>query len=332
MPSLALLAAAALSAPQPGDIKSFGDWSVGCDNGWMCQAVSLVPEDQADSVAFARTVITVPPGPNPAIEIEIDIDPLPDGALMLAVDDRQAAPLERRDGALVVSGAAARAVVAAMVNGRKLALWRAGRPLAAVSLMGSSAMLRYIDAQQRRADTTAAFVARGTGATVPMPPALPRIVQMAPPARVIADPSGPAAFGLRRLAGCTDEVEGRSDPIHAFALDGRALLVLVPCGSGAYNGTFVPLITSGGTTDTARFDLSPGDDGAGRPLLINADWDGATGTLSSYYKGRGLGDCGVARSYVWDGTHFRLTQSREMTECRGAATWIINWRAAIDRK
>jgi hypothetical protein len=42
---IALLAlAAAAAAPQPGELKTFKDWTVGCDNVRACHAVALMPE------------------------------------------------------------------------------------------------------------------------------------------------------------------------------------------------------------------------------------------------------------------------------------------------
>lgn len=45
MPVLLALAAAT-AAPQPGELKTFRDWIVGCDNGRACMAVALVPESE----------------------------------------------------------------------------------------------------------------------------------------------------------------------------------------------------------------------------------------------------------------------------------------------
>jgi Protein of unknown function (DUF1176) len=64
-------------------------------------------------------------------------------------------------------------------------------------------------------------------------------------------------------------------------------------------------------------------------LLVNSDWDAATQTISSYAKGRGLGDCGSSESWVWDGTSFRLTRATVMGECRGSLDWIPVWRAEV---
>jgi hypothetical protein len=39
--------------------------------------------------------------------------------------------------------------------------------------------------------------------------------------------------------------------------------------------------------------------------------------MSSYGKGRRLGDCGSAENYVWYGNKFRLIDAGAMPECRG---------------
>src|SRR3546814_16693539 len=76
------------------------------------------------------------------------------------------------------------------------------------------------------------------------------------------------------------------------------------------------------------FDLQPGwgmkEDGY--PMLVNYGWDAARSTLSSYTRGRGLGDCGGAETYVWAGRQFRLVDARSMGECRCAMKWSTTWR------
>src|ERR1700754_2402555 len=55
---LALLAAA--TTPQPAELKSFTDWTVGCDNGLSCQAVSLFADYPGDAaVAEGASVVIV---------------------------------------------------------------------------------------------------------------------------------------------------------------------------------------------------------------------------------------------------------------------------------
>lgn len=66
------------------------------------------------------------------------------------------------------------------------------------------------------------------------------------------------------------------------------------------------------------------------PLLVNTHW--AEGELSTYAKGRGIGDCGTAERFAWDGEMFRLIERREMNQCRGSPHWITVWRANAVRR
>jgi hypothetical protein len=65
-------------------------------------------------------------------------------------------------------------------------------------------------------------------------------------------------------------------------------------------------------------------------LLVNASWDAASQTINSHAKGRGLGDCGNAESYVWDGTQFRLISAFALHQCRGALDWLSLWHAEVE--
>jgi hypothetical protein len=69
----------------------------------------------------------------------------------------------------------------------------------------------------------------------------------------------------------------------------------------------------------------------GRASLINAVWDGDRRLLTEFYRGRGLGDCGVRAAYGWDGRRFRLVQQENMEECRGAVDFITTWRTRVVR-
>jgi hypothetical protein len=107
----------------------------------------------------------------------------------------------------------------------------------------------------------------------------------------------------------------------AHRLDLRHSLVVIPhlCGNGAYNETSsVFVIDQAGRTRRAVPDT-----------VVNGDWDARTRTLSSYAKGRGLGDCGVSQDYVWDGATLRLVRQAQLGECRGGRDYITTWRAAV---
>ena len=139
---------------------------------------------------------------------------------------------------------------------------------------------------------------------------------------------------------CKDErfgvVEDQAYPMGQRNGKYRAL-ILVSCGSGAYNFSSAAYVGEWSEGQSwqfkpAEFDIAPGWSGEGRmPLLVNADWDAENQTLGSYAKGRGLGDCGNAERYIWDGDIFRLIEASGMTECRGGYEWITTWRANFER-
>ncbi len=53
-------------------------------------------------------------------------------------------------------------------------------------------------------------------------------------------------------------------------------------------------------------------------LIVNAKWNPVRDALSSFARGRPLGDCGTTETYLWDGAMFRLSEARAMPVCRGA--------------
>jgi hypothetical protein len=124
-----------------------------------------------------------------------------------------------------------------------------------------------------------------------------------------------------------DGVGGDKPETEAFALGGGKTLVLIPCGSGAYNYSTVPFVVEGGKAAVARFDRVPGSSEVGLATLVNAGWDAAKAELGTYAKGRGIGDCGASETFVWDGAMFRLIELRAMGECRGSTNFLRLWKA-----
>jgi hypothetical protein len=124
-----------------------------------------------------------------------------------------------------------------------------------------------------------------------------------------------------------------------YRRDGKDLaLALIACDSGAYNFGSIAMIAERQTGDTkarwrftaARFDSGPswgGDEQVQQ--VVNADFAPESGALFDRSKGRGLGDCGTASIYVWDGTMFRLSELHLMDECRGVWEWPRIWTAEV---
>jgi len=343
MLTIALLALAQASAPQSaqkqGPIKSFGAWVVACDNARRSEMTSIWPDDNqpGDGSPYDQISVSIERAAGPAggwsVEIQLPGESGSD-RVQLSTDRGFFLWGVPRSDRLAFTGAQAAQIVAAMVDGTDLRVGSEVDVTGMASLKGSSAALRFIDAEQGRAGTVTAVVAKGVkpASAVPAAPALPKVGFVRPAG--VAAPFTPAMRkALDKSSECGAVYEGGTDElpeVERVALGGGKTLLLLPCGSGAYNFSTEPYILAPGAQPVlAKFDSPPGfteaDDG--RPSLVNASFDAKTGRLDSYSKGRGLGDCGSMEGYVWDGSMFRLVEARSMPECRGSVNWLTTWRA-----
>jgi hypothetical protein len=326
---LAILAAAAATTPTPGVIKTYSDWTIGCDNARNCQAVALMPEDD---ISGSTMVLARGPAPDARPDIRINIQNGVAGSLRL--DGRPIrARVRSEDGLVRVAPGEELALIESIRNGQQLeVLDRQGRSIGVVSLKGLMAALLHMDDQQKRVGLRSALARPGRipDSDVEAPPPIPVIIRPKAPktlprklgAADIARESGPL--------GCEPGQESGNDITHV-RLDARTTLALFPfpCGNGAYNYFFSALlIDERGKVRPAEFDRS-GAMGDKAHELVNADWSASERLLSAYSKGRGLGDCGVMQRYAWDGRRFRLVRQSEMLECRGSADFIQTWVAEV---
>jgi len=335
-----LALAAAAAAPQPRALHTYQDWIAGCDNVRRCQANALTPADGGDN----DLMLTITRGGTPGDPAKLNV-PLPDKTILGA---RFAIKV---DGTTLASFAArtkdsetiplTRTMAAALGSGQHAGLFNAaGRKVGEASLAGLAAAMLYLDVQQQRIGTVGALKAIGAkpDASVPTSPAAPLIVTPAPsgkPPRTIS-----VALATRLIgpdAATCDYASSKVGP-RSYRLDAKHSVILIdkPCGNGAYNDfTSVYVMDESGAPRPALFDLAPdmgeGAPGPGSGDLTNGDWDPKSRRMSSYEKGRGLGDCGSTESYAWDGTRFRLVEQTEMGECRGSIDYIRIWIARTSR-
>ena len=334
------LTAAPLSADVTlGETRYFKNWAAGCDNGLACEAVAMLPPDLPEGML--SLVLSRSAGKVADLKINIFGFDSQSDRYQLLVDGVVAdtGPITKNIAPIEVAGKDALKLARAMVRGREaILLDGAGKNLGKISLAGSSAALRYLDGKQRRAGTAEAFAARGKrkfrGVSLALPVLnVPRIAA--------ADdiPDAGALVALAESGSCAGERIGvTQDAVYGLGLsDGKPrALALISCGSGAYNLSSAAYI---GTKDgqgkwkfeAAKFDYDssyPSEKGDVN-LIVNADWDAAKQTLSTFIKSRGVGDCGRSADYVWDGQLFRLTQARRMDECQGSVDWITVWRANV---
>lgn len=328
--SVALIATTATAAtpdmPRPGKLKLFRDWIVACDNGRGCEAASLAAEESA--LQDVGLIVTR----DGAGRVTVRIRDMTGKAktASVRVDGRTVAstPLDR-DGEGEWQGASASALVAAIARGKRATLLTpAAHPLA---LSGAAAAFRYMDDRQGRAGTTSALIARGAKRYRGTAPALPVVQVVTPPPGPAPVIPATAISEARRRYGCVID-DGSPFSADAHRLDRRNALVLMSCGAGAYNYLVKPLIWRDGRLSPAAFDFAyhfGEEPDSGQPeILVNVEWS-RDGRLSSWGKGRGLGDCGDAQQFGWDGTRFRLLHAAQMTECRGAIDTLTVWRTRV---
>lgn len=327
--SILLVLAAAVATPQPGELKTFRDWIVGCDNGRACKAVGLMPGDVLARDDFLRLAVSRENRIGGQAILTVDFDTIKPGTrIALMLDGRLfaetvGAPSESETRLILTT-----AQVRALANGTTASVGKA-----TASLGGMSAAMRYIDDQQHSAGTADALIAIGQAKAgwewfvypIVREPSLdkrpPRMLKVARVTQLI----GPD------VAKC-DYTSAKVEP-EVYRLDAQTSLVTVvhPCGNGAYNYySSAFLIDEAGKVRPATFDTDKPNPKDGENLgLVNAGYDPKTRRLSSFMKGRGLGDCGSGQDYVWDGTRFRLVEQTDMGECRGSMDYIRTWRAVV---
>jgi hypothetical protein len=331
---LAILAAAA--APQPGELKTFRDWTVGCDNVLSCHATSLMPEEGEWEDVLG---LSVKRDAGPAGAPVISLLGTGDAAALAADGKRLPLRLGPGDEELRVIAADTTAAIEAFRSARQLTVLDGeGKALGRISLAGLSAALLYIDDRQQRVGTATALARSGTkpASAVPPAPAIPMVRSAAAAQRMPLEVDAARIAALRKDSECTpEEPDHPAYGVEQLPLDADHTLILLGCGAGAYNTTEIPYVARrhGRIVDVqiAAFDHEP-TSGERPPMLVNAGWAADEGLLTSFAKGRGIGDCGVGSDYAWDGARFRLVNQIEMGTCRGSLDYIRTWQARVVRR
>jgi hypothetical protein len=140
-----------------------------------------------------------------------------------------------------------------------------------------------------------------------------------------------------RISECDPLSGGPLSPngaIQAELGEGKTLYI-IPCFAGAYNVAYRLYLVRNDEIDKARTlyfaNFSETLGWYGSDTLINASFDPESKTLASFGKGRGLGDCGNAARYRWDGFDFRMIDYRAWDQCDGSRRpdqWPIVYEAA----
>lgn len=343
----------ALAAP---DYKDFRDWHAACDNLRNCNAYGF--DTQLSGASYLR--IERGGAPDAPVKITLVIDANDGLTFALAFNDASLPGLPSGDLTGQKSeGESWRRVVltdtgtllASARKAERIVITRKDPPdakektdplVSEISLSGAVAALLWIDEQQKRLDTVTALIRKGDkpASAVPPQPKAPLIVAAKsatgkPPTKTSPD------LIKKGRALCGEEDEG-SKLTEAWPLGNNQFLYAFSCpdSSGAYNYHYGMLIATGGNAATARavkfewpmrigdLETNPGAE----VIAVNPTFDTKTMTISTFGKGRGLGDCGTSDDWIWDGKTFKLALLKMMPHCRGVTLddWPVLYRA--DRK
>lgn len=129
--------------------------------------------------------------------------------------------------------------------------------------------------------------------------------------------------------GCMASEEEPASGFVAHDLPGGAVLGQILCAAGAYNFGYAYFLidqTDDGYAWT-RVSFPPcssNDRASRRDLVFNPVFDGASGNLTSFIKGRGLGDCGTSSDFYYqtDSASFCMRHCSDKPDCDGR---IDNW-------
>lgn len=317
--------------------RAFRDWRATCDNGAACTA--FAPSTEPDQ-GWLRLAMASDADAAPDVRIGLwspgEEGLAPAAPLTLTIDGR-AFVARRIAGADLptaqIAGSDAMAVVRALAAGRQAAIVAGSRSVD-LSLSGAAAAMLWIDERQGRLDTPGALVRTGDQPRRALAPDLPTVA----PGPAVDQagfggeaPTLPAAIeALPSVKACREETAWNpyvQKAVTSARLGPDREMWAVPCFAGAYNLGQQVFVTGPGGRDPAPVAF-PTASGAPTDTVVNAEYDPGTRTLSAFNKGRGLGDCGIAQSWVWTGTAFVLKAEREMRDCAGVPSdlWPTLWR------
>jgi Protein of unknown function (DUF1176) len=125
-------------------------------------------------------------------------------------------------------------------------------------------------------------------------------------------------------AECTNDLKelDANNGYEAQPLSGKLVLVEVYCWRAAYQSGSIFFAVDPAAPDKAQLLQFPIWHTAWKRLgttysLTDPTYDPKTKTLGMAHKGRGVGDCGEAGSWKWDGKAFRLTGFWSKPKCDG---------------
>lgn len=294
-----LLAATASSSAGDGAYKEFKNWQVMCGQTQSCsmrQSISDNPISQFElrrsGTPEAPVVLVVSPRESALTEGDAP------ASVTLTVDDSDAIVLEGQ-AVKIDSLAGTISLSADFIGGGFIDQLKNGTTVKVkiergeakaegeVGLAGAAASLLFIDEFQKRNGHTDAMTAKGDKTPNPALPVSDILT--------FADFPEKMRGYFKEGAICADTEETLFDGnALAHKIDENTTIYVTPCGmGGAYNLPFAVFVDSFDMVTQMAFPVM--QDGAPSAMAVgyNVGYDYETRSLSGFFKGRGIGDCGT---------------------------------------
>lgn len=331
LPTIGLLLSF-ISVVQANSYKEVRDWYVYCDNDLKCSLQTAIsggvaytfgiergPQANADLVPF----LSLSGALKQESAVEFVVSGVAEDRFLFKVNEG----VSEESTLYLGSPEKARALLEAMMAGSKMVLSLEtddGPREVDVSLSGVTAGAIFMDDMQQRIGNRDALKETGEGEPKD---AFTRARDL----RSLADlPSEVASFWKIHTDGCAETFgDEEEDLVERFGgvrinLKEDAQLYLLPCGlPGTYN--YPQSLLMFDTKSKAVRQMSLPIMGQNGPTVMdhpyNVNWDDRASTLSAFFKGRGLGDCGSKMSWILGGegyyANFELKEAFFKDECDG---------------
>ena len=123
-----------------------------------------------------------------------------------------------------------------------------------------------------------------------------------------------------KKADCSLPIKDALEGIDVSTLDDKLKLVEVPCWRAAYQAGSILFVLDPAAPAKARllsFQHWNGKKIGPTLNLTMPSFEESTKVLSSFNKGRGLGDCGSIHEWAWERSDFKLTGAWVKNDCDG---------------
>ncbi len=316
--AIALMTTMILAAP--GAAEEFRDWQAQCDDLDACEAHIAVDADTSDSILpdyrlalrkraydeqwkISLTTNAALPAQDADITVTID------GSTQVFTAPNDVGAFGRLNAFHFV-GPRAQDLLDRLIPGREVTF--SFRDTTGVtrevnlSLSGLSASILWMEEQQGNVGA-----ARLAGA----PPSRLDQVSTREPAPV---PDDLVARNAEHNECGDPESLVHGDEVQSYRLSAIHTLYLLPCWAGAYNLGYTAYVADGNGAGQIYFATYSDSMGwGGQAVLVNPSFDETTGLLSTFAKGRGVGDCGTVGRWQWDEYAFKMLIMRARTACTG---------------